>query len=164
MYIVTFSDGHDVYKIDVAEKKYFKVDDEDNLFNKSGKKLMNDAYIRREEKKSNPSRDYRLNNKYDGNLKDLFGNRWAGGTYLKEPTYNLMKKFHENGMNIIMYTDDDLVDTSIPMTKKLMKIGKKKNSMAVFITGRSDSESVSNWNRFRDAMGHYKWITILEEN
>lgn len=131
MFIAKFSDTYELFKVDVSRMKAKKVNNPNNM----------------EKEKISYGPDFPV-------LK-LFEQTFAAGTKYTPQLHGAVEYLHNKDMNVIMFTDDDLVyDANFNKFVKLAK--KRKNSIACMITY---DRSLKN---MQSKFGRFKWMTVLE--
>jgi len=137
MFIIKFSGGFEVNKINVSKGKptYQKLKHPADLLKKNGKmEFAHDI--------GQP-------------VAELFKDTYNGATTYLPEMHKIIEFLHKQNMNVIMFTDDDLVaDPRVELFYKLAV--KRRNSTAMFITDERSYKNMIN------KYGDYKWITILE--
>jgi len=133
MYVIRFSSKFDVNRVNIQKLQY--------------EKIMNPEAAAQKKPKFRFAAPKSLN--------DLFSVTYGAGTYYTNEMHRVVKMLHDKNMNIILFTDDDLVhDKTI---KKFFNLGiKRKNSIAAFITDERSHKNMT------DQFGKYKWMSILK--
>ena len=133
MYVIKFSSGFEVNKVDVKTMKYREIKNTVE-FNQKKPKF-----------KYGPSKG----------IKELFTETYGLGTEYSPEMHRVIEKLHDDNMNVIMFTDDDLVyDTN---ASKFFKLGKKrKNSIAMFLTDKRSHTNMVN------KFGNFKFMTVIK--
>lgn len=133
MYIIRFSSEFDVNKVNVDKMRYQEILNPHEMVDKKPK-------IRLGTEKS---------------VKDLFSTSYGFGTVYSPQMHKVVELLHSQNMNIIMFTDDDLVNDK--NANKFFKLSiKRKNSIAMFITDDNSYKNMTN------KFGKYKWITVIK--
>ena len=132
-YIIKFSDMFELYKVDVRKFKARIIKNPKTFASKKPKPQFG------------PEID----------AKGLFTVSDAAGTQYTPEMHKAVEFLHNQMINMIMFTDDDLVLD--PYTAKFYKLAKKrKNSLAMFLT---DARSHKNMTA---KFGNYKWVTVIK--
>ena len=133
MYIIKFSDKFELNKINISKLKYQEIQNPNALVNGSEKIRFGSEH----------------------SIVDLFSKGFGLGTEYTPEMHRVIEFLHSENMNIIMFTDDDLV--SDKRAEKFFRLNKtRRNSTALFIT---DARSHA---RMEDAFGKHKWMTVLK--
>jgi len=133
MFVIKFSTDFEVHKVNINAMESEKLINHDVLLTKP--------------------KDIKYGQKQQ--LQKLLSVGYASGTKYIPQMHKIIEYFHENNMNIIMFTDADLVHDK--ETFKFFKLAKvRKNSVALFITDKSSYDLMSK------TYGAHKWMTILE--
>lgn len=119
MYIIKFSNKFELNQINITKLKYQEIQNPH-------------AFVDGSEK-------VRLSSEHS--IVELFSKSYSAGTEYTPEIHKVIEYLHSQNMNVILFTDDDLVNDKRAV--KFFKLGvKRKNSVAVFIT---------------DAGSHKKW-------
>ena len=133
MYIIKFSNKFELNKINISKLKYQEIQNPNALVNGSEKIRFGSEH----------------------SIVDLFSKGFGLGTEYTPEMHRVIEFLHSENMNIIMFTDDDLV--SDKRAEKFFRLNKtRRNSTALFIT---DARSHA---RMEDAFGKHKWMTVLK--
>ena len=133
MYIIKFSSKFELNKINISKLKYQEIQNPHALVSGSEKIRFGSEH----------------------SIVDLFSKGFDLGTEYTPEMHRVIEFLHSENMNIIMFTDDDLV--SDKRAEKFFKLNKtRRNSIALFIT---DARSHA---RMEDAFGQHKWMTVLK--
>ena len=133
MYIIKFSSKFELNKINISKLKYQEIQNPHALVS-GGEKIRFGS---------------------EHSVVDLFSKSFGLGTEYTPEMHRVIEFLHSENMNIIMFTDDDLV--SDKRAEKFFKLNKtRRNSIALFIT---DARSHA---RMEDAFGKHKWMTVLK--
>ena len=133
MYIIKFSNKFELNKINISKLKYQEIQNPHALVSASEKLRFGSEH----------------------SIVDLFTKSFGLGTEYTPEMHRVIEFLHSENMNIIMFTDDDLV--SDKRAEKFFRLNKaRRNSIALFI---SDARSHA---RMEDAFGQHKWMTVLK--
>lgn len=133
MYIIKFSNKFELNKINISKLKYQEIQNPNALVNGSEKLRFGSEH----------------------SIVDLFSKSYGLGTEYTPEMHRVIEYLHSENMNVIMFTDDDLVQDK--RAEKFFRLNKaRRNSIALFIT---DARSHANMEK---AFGQHKWMTVLK--
>ena len=133
MYIIKFSNKFELNKINISKLKYQEIQNPHAFVDGSEKLRFGSEH----------------------SLVELFTKSYGLGTEYTPEMHRVIEHLHSENMNVIMFTDDDLVQDK--RAEKFFKLNKvRRNSIALFIT---DARSHANMEK---AFGQHKWMTVLK--
>ena len=135
MYIIKFSGTFEAFKVNVKEETYQQIEKES--IKKTGNNIKFDL-----------SDDV-------GDLKELFKRTIALDTKYTPAMHEMLKAFHKHKMNIVMFTDHDLVYDN-NFEKFFRMIDSRSHSGALFITNKHSYDIME------QKYGYHNWMTILK--